>query len=153
MTTRTFSFEANEFGMRDYSSQSIINFFVGRDEKLNRLKSVDPKTISNIVRDVSEWDNDTNVYKDFVDIFTKWDSIIINIGGVINRRIMSKVLISVNQRMDKTGSDNTIDVLENMDRYSQLNGPWFITKVRYIIKPQQGKFKQNLRLSRVQNMP
>ena len=88
-----------------------------------------------------EWDNDSNVYKDFVEIFTGWDSIIVNTGGIINRQLLSTAIVSIMQRDDKGVGDSTGDIENTLSRYGQLNGPWFITKIRYIIKPAQNSFR------------
>lgn len=152
LVTRTFSLEANTFAQREYESNQIIRFFGGNDDN-NKIKPLMQDQTYNIVRDVSQWSNETNIYRDFVDMFMKWDSVMVNTGGVINRKLMSIVNVIVDNLVEISAGDTTRDSIENMTRYQQLTGQWFVTKIRYIIRPNKGVFKQNLRLSRCTNNP
>lgn len=147
MVMRTYDMESNTFTKKDYSSNSIINFF-GAENSMNRLTPIEPTQEFNVVREASEWDNDFNVYKDFLDMLIKWDSIVVNTGGAINRKLMDTVELLVDSRVEMSTSDTTQSANENLTRYEQLQGAWYITKIRYIIKPSKGIFKQNVQLSR-----
>lgn len=150
ITTRTYDINSNTFAKRDYESGTIVKFFGGNTEE-NKMAPLQNGVDVNITRDVSEWSNDTNIYNDFVDVFSKWDSIVVNCGGVINRKLMSVVNLGIDSRVDMSGGDTTEDAIRNLTRYKQLQGGWFVTKVRYIIRPDRGTFKQSLRLSRTNN--
>lgn len=150
ITMRTYDMNSNTFAKRDYESGTIVKFFGGNTEE-NKMVPLRNGVETNIARDVSEWSNDTNIYNDFVDVFSKWDSIVVNCGGVINRKLMSVVNLGIDSRVEMSEGDTTEDAIRNMTRYRQLEGCWFITKVRYIIRPDRGTFKQSLRLSRTNN--
>ena len=127
-------------------SSELTRFFGG-----DRLVPQENAGKRNIVREASEWDNDFNIYKDFVDLFMKCDSVILNAGGVISRKLMSTVLIKADNMVDPN-STTTKDAKKDMERYKQLQGAWYVTKIQYIIKANRGVFKQNLTLSRNTNV-
>jgi hypothetical protein len=80
-----------------------------------------------------------------------WDSIIVDTGGIIGRKLLDIVNLALDNRMElKNTSTNQSD--EQLSRYKQLQGGWYITKIRYIIKASRGIFTQNLQLSRTMNM-
>jgi hypothetical protein len=144
--------KTNDIVPHDYSSKRIISFFLGGESygKDSRLRDVDN---TDYQRSVSEWDNDTNVYQDFVDLFMGFDSLVVNLDGVQERKLMDIVEISIDDRADKSGqiSKNMTEFNRQMNRNSQIKGRWFVTEIRHIIKPSQrdGTYKQNLRLSRM----
>lgn len=70
-----------------------------------------------------------------------WDSVIVNTGGVIGRKLMSVMDIEVDSRVEMSYDDTTESVDENFSRYGQLAGPWYVTKIRYIIRPNDSVFK------------
>lgn len=127
-------------------SNAVTRFFGG-----DRLVPQVNAGKRNVVREASEWDNDFNTYKDFVDMFMKCDSVILNAGGVIDRKLMSTVLLKVDNMVDPN-STTTKDAKKDMERYQQLQGAWYVTKIQYIIKANRGVFKQNLTLSRNTNV-
>ena len=73
--------KTNDLVSHDYSSKKIISFFLGGKDygKDSRLRDVDD---TNYQRSVAEWDNDTNVYSDFVEILMRFDSMVVNLDGV-----------------------------------------------------------------------
>ena len=149
ITIRNYDINSNTFGYKTYSSQQIVNFMAGQSNKNVKMTNVDPTENSFITRDVSDWDNDINVYNDMVDVFMNYDSVLINIGGAIGRRLMDCFNIAIDSRPDTIPSDKTTEYDDYMSRYKQLQGGWYITKIRYIIKPNESIFHQNLQLSRV----
>lgn len=130
--------DSNNFSMKEYPSDTLVGFFGGQHSKLSPIEQ---NSQQNIVREMSEWDNDFNIYGDFVDMFMKWDSVMVNTGGVIDRRLMSVVNINVDNVIGMSTSDTTKSAENNMTRYLQLCGAWYITKIRYIIKANRGIFK------------
>lgn len=64
---------------------------------------------------------------------------------------MEIVTISIDNREDMTPDDKTKSLQNNIERNKELMGCWYITRIRYIIKPAQGYFRQNLQLSRISN--
>lgn len=151
IVTRTFSLGSNEFAMYEHKSSAIAKFFGGDDQR-NKVHELEYDDSHNPVRDVSEWSNGENVYRDAVDMFMNWDSIRVNAGGVLGRRLMSMVSITVDQRQNGSVEDTTEEVNRRKTRYQQLQGSWYVTDVRYIVKPSEGIFRQNLQLSRCFNV-
>ena len=126
----------------------LARFFGGDDTKLVPISNYGQ---TNLRRDYSEWDNDSNIYKDFLDVFMGWDSIIVDTGGIIGRKLLDIVNLAFDNRTElKDTSTKQAD--EQLTRYKQLQGGWYITKIRYIIKASRGIFTQNLQLSRTMNM-
>ena len=50
-------------------------------------------------------------------MFMKWDSVMVNTGGVINRKLMSIVNVIVDDLIEISAGDTTRDSIENMTRY------------------------------------
>lgn len=148
--TSSYDLKTNSFTTNEFSSEKLVQFF-GGDDTNNKLNVLTTDQDMFIQRQSSDWNNDFNVYEDFVNIFTQWDSILINIGGVLSRKLMEVVSITIDNREDMTADDKTKSFDENMDRNRELMGLWYITRIRYIFKPSEGRFKQNLQLSRIAN--
>lgn len=126
----------------------MANFFGNGNGKLSPVINSDTL---NIVRECSTWSNDTNLYKDFLDMFMNCDSILVETGGCISTTLMSILNIAVDNRtdvMDKT----TNQAKEDISRFKQLCGPWYITGITHVIKPAKEIYNQILQLSRINVM-
>lgn len=109
---RRYDLETNSFTKPPpLKSSSITKFFGG-----NRLVPQENTGKRNVVREASEWDNDFNTYRDFVDMFMKCDSVIINVGGVIDRKLMSTVLLKADNTISPS-STTTKEAQKDMARY------------------------------------
>ena len=117
--SRSYSFEDNVFEMRKHDSQKIVNFF-GGDQNSSKIPGISPDGTLNYEREVSEWSNDVNVYRDFLNIFMKWDSVRVNAGGAIGRKLMSVVNLGIDAREEMSLGDSKQDVNDNLERYRQL---------------------------------
>lgn len=57
-------------------------------------------TESYMVREYSEWDNCSSVYKDLLETFMGWDSVIVETGGIIGRKLMEMVNVSIDNMVE-----------------------------------------------------
>lgn len=134
------------FLTREYTSNRITTFFGGKESK---IKPIQNEKKVNLRRNASQWSNDTNIMNDMLKAFLSWDSILLNIGGVIDRRLMDILDLEVDNSFYALSMyETTEDSIDDLDRFNRISGPWLITKVRYIIRPNKSSFKQNLQLSR-----
>lgn len=143
--TTQYNMDSNQFEQKRLVSGQINKFF--GNGSVNKFVPLQADAQTNLLRRCSEWDNTTNVYRDYLDMFTKWDNIIVNTGGYINRKLMSVMNITVDNITNMNATTKTAK--DEISRYERLSGCWFITKIRYIIKPSSGSFTQNLQLSRI----
>lgn len=143
--TFSYSLQNGDFSSINVAPEEITNEDGGD-------KTIPTKTDeqTNMERVVTQWDNDLNIYKEFLDRIVKYDSMVLNIGGVINRRLWDCVIVVFDnlQHQDMVPTDKKTCEDMYMSRLKQLSGTWRINAVRSIIKPQKSTFKQNLHLSR-----
>jgi hypothetical protein len=57
------------------------------------------------------------MYSNFLDMFMKWDSILVKTGGIVNRRLMSLVNICVDNRVEFSGEMSTEQAQEQATRF------------------------------------
>ena len=137
---------------KNYTTSVFTSFF-GGTERDNRLVSMQQDQLeTRILRNNADWNYETNTYLEFLRTFMLNDSVIVTAGGIIGRRLMDGVVVKVDSGIEMNEEKTTKQAEQETTRFKQLQGSWYITAIRYIIKVGQGIFTQNLHLSRTNNM-
>ena len=96
---RSFDLETNGFNERTVTSGQIVRFFGGNQDHCMLFPMTDG-TETYMVREYSDWDNGSSIYKDLLNTFLGWDSVIVETGGIIGRKLMETVNVSIDNMVE-----------------------------------------------------
>lgn len=103
-------------------------------------------------RTLSDWDDPLNNYSQGLGLFTKCDTVVINVVGMTSRRpgIMIYMTFDTDEQQSLVDSE-TIDQYKKLQsKMVGLMGHWFVTSVHHVLdfSGQQPTFRDNLTLGR-----
>lgn len=144
---------SNEFKNKDpVKQQSLVNFmnqrmsygeYMSKYHKLGlestTLKFDDKKTY---------WNNALDIYFNLVDIMQATGALTLNVVGDILRQCGYEEVLVVDRDMNALRDDSTEEIKQMSTKYTGFDGPWIVSKVVSIIRPNENLFRQRIALFR-----
>lgn len=149
--TFQYDFDQNTFSCNISPSDENINYFnnkidaesyLPKYKKLYILPSLQFKDYG------SYWNNSHATYNRAIDMLEKNDAFILNITGEIRRQPGSVTVIALDRNAGNMHDQNRNELMKMKEKYKAYEGVWIASKVRNIISPALGSFRQQLVLFR-----
>ena len=149
-----YSYDANTFSMDSIETSDILAYhnasnLTTRDEQNELVQQPEASAGNgNTVSRCSMWNNDLDIYQEQVKSLFDHNSIVINTVGVVHRKPTDIINLGFQKDSRDIQSDEQKKVDEWAQKYSGLVGKWIVAKVRHVLFPSKGQYRQNLVLIR-----
>lgn len=147
-TIYSYNILSNALYSETIKSENISEYYNSRSISVQpRYVPYKPLPSRSYERVDSYWNSRWEPYNDFINDLFESDAVVVNTVGQIQRKPGSVIVILFSKDVQHDNENYSIKE-EYEQRYQGLEGEWIIGRVRNIIYPAEGRYRQNLLLIR-----
>lgn len=146
----SYDYKENKIGNEKIEQPSLLSYINSKSPDDKFPKKYKYLYIPDLKYDKNNsfWNNNINVYNDLTNELMDDNTLVLTVDGNILLKPGSIINISVDRDITSLESNNRSELEKLKKKYNSFDGTWLSTKIRHIINPSAGTYRQNVCITR-----